>query len=185
VSDKERLRVAAIGRRAARSEPERAVAAVALARHGVSAWAATIRCLAAYVGVGTEPPTLPLLDALRDAGVRVLLPVIVGERRLDWARYDGAGSLADGPLGLAEPAGPRLGAAALHDADLVVVPALAVDRAGHRLGRGRGDYDPALERIVVPVVAVVYDDDILDDVPVEPHDRSVQALLTPSGYFDV
>jgi 5-formyltetrahydrofolate cyclo-ligase len=105
----------------------------------------------------------------------VLLPVIVGERRLDWARYDGAGSLADGPLGLAEPAGPRLGAAALHDADLVVVPALAVDRAGHRLGRGRGYYDRALE----------YDDDILDDVPVEPHDRSVQALLTPSGYFDV
>jgi 5-formyltetrahydrofolate cyclo-ligase len=124
-----------------------------------------------------------LLDALRAAGVRVLLPVVTGER-LDWATYDGEGALAEGPLGLAEPSGHRLGSDALAAADVVLVPALAVDRSGHRLGRGRGYYDRALAAVSVPVIAVVFDDDVIDDVPVEAHDRDVDGRLTPSGYYD-
>jgi 5-formyltetrahydrofolate cyclo-ligase len=154
----------------------------ALAHHGLAAWA-HVSCLAAYVGVGTEPPTLPLLDALLGAGVRVLLPVITGEQ-LDWAAYGGIDSLAEGPLGLAEPTGTRLGSAALLDADVVLVPALAVDDRGHRLGRGRGYYDRALVSVTSPVIAVVYDDDVIDDVTVEAHDRNVNGRLTPSGYYD-
>jgi 5-formyltetrahydrofolate cyclo-ligase len=132
--------------------------------------------------VGTEPPTQPLLDALRAAGVRVLLPVISGER-LDWASYDGEGALAQGPLGLAEPTGHRLGSDALSAADVVLVPALAVDRSGHRLGRGRGYYDRALATAAGPVIAVVFDDDVIDDVPIEAHDRDVDGWLTPSGRY--
>jgi 5-formyltetrahydrofolate cyclo-ligase len=124
-----------------------------------------------------------LLDALRAAGVRVLLPVVTGER-LDWATYDGEGALAEGPLGLAEPSGHRLGSDALAAADVVLVPALAVDRSGHRLGRGRGYYDRALAAVSVPVIAVVFDDDVIDDVPVEAHDRDVDGWLSPSGYYD-
>jgi 5-formyltetrahydrofolate cyclo-ligase len=71
----------------------------------------------------------------------------------------------------------------VRDADVVLVPALAVDRDGHRLGRGRGYYDRALESVTAPVVAVVYDDDVIDDVPIEPHDRCVDGRLTPSGYY--
>jgi 5-formyltetrahydrofolate cyclo-ligase len=139
--------------------------------------------VAAYVGVGTEPPTLRLLDALRASGVRVLLPVIEGTG-LDWAVYDGRDTLADGPLGLAEPLGARLGAEGLLEADVVLVPALAVDPEGHRLGRGRGYYDRALQTVTAPVIAVVYDDDVVDAVAVESHDRDVDGWVTPSGQYD-
>jgi 5-formyltetrahydrofolate cyclo-ligase len=182
VTDKQVQRAAATARRAARPAGDRAAAGTALARHGLAAYG-RLGCIAAYVGVGTEPPTLPMLDALRSAGIRVLLPVITGDA-LDWAAYDGPASLAEGPLGLAEPAGVRLGEAALLEAEVVLVPALAVDRRGHRLGRGRGYYDRALAAVTAPVVAVVYDDDVVDDVPVEAHDRDVDGWLTPSGYYD-
>jgi 5-formyltetrahydrofolate cyclo-ligase len=182
VTAKQVQRAVATARRAARPVEDRVAAGTALARLGLAAWG-RLGCLAAYVGVGTEPATLPLLDALRSVGVRVLLPVITGDA-LDWAAYEGSASLAEGPLGLAEPAGVRLGGTALLEAEVVLVPALAVDRRGHRLGRGRGYYDRALAAVTAPVVAVVYDDDVIDDVPVEDHDRDVDGRLTPSGYYD-
>jgi 5-formyltetrahydrofolate cyclo-ligase len=69
------------------------------------------------------------------------------------------------------------------DADLLVVPALAVDGRGWRLGRGGGSYDRVLARVagVVPALAVVDDAEVLPSVPVEPHDRPVQGYVTPSG----
>jgi 5-formyltetrahydrofolate cyclo-ligase len=182
VTTKQSLRAAAVARRAARNPDTRAAAGEALVPHGLAACAGA-GCVAAYVGVGTEPPTIPLLDALRAAGVRVLLPVIDGAA-LDWAAYDGAATLADGALGLAEPSGARLGLEALRDADVVLVPALAVDRDGHRLGRGRGYYDRALRTVTGPVIAVVYDDDVIDAVVVESHDRTVDGWLTPSGRYE-
>jgi 5-formyltetrahydrofolate cyclo-ligase len=182
VRAKQSQRAAASVRRAARLLEQRQAAGEALSRHGLAAFSG-VGCVAAYLGVGTEPPTQPLLDALRAAGVRVLLPVIADER-LDWAAYDGEGALAEGPLGLAEPTGHRLGGNALSAAEVVLVPALAVDRSGHRLGRGRGYYDRALAAVSVPVIAVVFDDDVIDDVPVEAHDRDVDGWLSPSGYYD-
>ena len=88
-----------------------------------------------------------------------------------------------GRFGLLEPAGPRLGPGALAAADVVVVPALAVDRRGARLGRGRGYYDRALAhaRPGAVLVAVVFDDELVDALPAEPHDRRVSAVVTPSG----
>jgi 5-formyltetrahydrofolate cyclo-ligase len=137
--------------------------------------------VAGYVGVGTEPPTLPLLEELRRRGARVLLPVVRPGGLLDWAA--GSADLVAGPLGLREPAGPYLGPDAVREAGLVLVPALAVDRAGHRLGRGGGYYDRALATLprTVLVVAVVFDDEVLDEVPVEAHDRLVDGVLTPAG----
>jgi 5-formyltetrahydrofolate cyclo-ligase len=170
-----------VTRRAARTEAARIAAGEALLPHGLAACAGA-RCVAAYVGVGTEPPTIPLLDALRASGVRVLLPVI-DRTFLDWAAYDGPATLVDGPLGLAEPNGARLGAEALSDADVVLVPALALDPYGHRLGRGRGYYDRALEGVTAPLIAVVYDDDMVDAVVVESHDRDVDGWVTPSGHY--
>jgi 5-formyltetrahydrofolate cyclo-ligase len=171
-----------MARRAARTADARAAAGEALVPHGLAACAGA-GCVAAYVGVGTEPPTIPLLDALRAAGARVLLPVIDGAD-LDWVAYDGEAALEDVPLGLAEPVGARLGPEALRDAAVVLVPALAVDSDGHRLGRGRGYYDRALQTVTAPVIAVVYDDDVVDAVTVESHDRSVDGWVTPSGRFD-
>jgi 5-formyltetrahydrofolate cyclo-ligase len=106
---------------------------------------------------------------------------------LDWGRYDGLLSLVPGLRGTLEPAGPRLGVEAIGEAVLVFVPGLAADRAGHRLGRGGGSYDRALRRIspTALVAVVLYDEELLDEVPVASHDATVHAVLTPSGLTPV
>src|SRR5258708_85847 len=83
------------------------------------------------------------------------------------ARYGGPDSLAAGPRGLLRPTEPPRGVTAVTSADLVIVPALAVDRRGRRLGRGGGSYDRALARVgaAVPTVALIYDGELLDEVP--------------------
>lgn len=158
---------------------DRAGAEEAIAAHGLAAWR-DLQTVAAYLSFGTEPPTVALLDQLTSHDVRILLPVIDGDR-LDWAVYAGTDSVAVGPLGIREPAGERLGVGALASADVVVVPALAVDAHGNRLGRGRGYYDRALAEVSATVVAVIYDEELIDDVPTETHDRRVDAILRPAG----
>lgn len=167
-----------------RSLAEAAEAAAALREHLLATpevrRAATV---AAYVSIGTEPGTGLLLDALVDAGKRVLLPVLLPDDDLDWAAYDGPGSLAPASLGLLEPTGPPLGVDAVATADVVLVPGLAVDASGLRLGRGGGSYDRALARVPVDTFTCVllHDGETGRPVPAEPHDRRVAAAATPSG----
>ncbi|MET8408946.1 5-formyltetrahydrofolate cyclo-ligase [Streptomyces sp. NPDC005195] len=146
--------------------------------------------VAAYVSVGSEPGTLALLDALHARGVRVLLPVLMADNDLDWGAYAGEGSLTrvrhGGRMALLEPAGERLGPESVQEADAVLLPGLAVDRRGLRLGRGGGSYDRVLARLeragTDPVLVVLlYDTEVVEDVPREPHDRPVHAAVTPSG----
>jgi 5-formyltetrahydrofolate cyclo-ligase len=129
--------------------------------------------LAAYASGGTEPGTRALLDAVPD----VLLPVLLPDGDLDWAVYDG--ELVPGRRGLLEPPGPRLGRDAIAGCGLVVVPALAVDRRGVRLGRGGGSYDRALARTAGRVVALLHDGELVEQLPAEPHDRPVHAVVMP------
>ena len=137
--------------------------------------------VAAYVSLGTEPGTGLLLDALQARGTRVILPVLQPENDLDWAVH--SGPLVPARRGLLEPDGPLLGVDAVATADLVLVPGLAVSRAGERLGRGGGSYDRALARVPIgtPVWVLLYDDEVGVPVPVEPHDRLVTGAVTPSG----
>ena len=166
-------------RRAARTDAERAAEGERLAGHAGALPAATV---AAFVGTKTEPPTLPLLEALRAAGRRVLLPVLREDMDLEWAPYEAVDALRPARLGLLEPTAASLGLDAVREAELVLAPALAVDRAGRRLGQGGGSYDRALERADAPVVAIVFDEEVRDaPVPVEPHDRPVAGVLTPGG----
>jgi len=136
-----------------------------------------------YLSVGTEPGTEPLLADLRAAGVRVLLPVLRPDGQLDCAVDEGPERRRPAGHGLREPVCAPLGPASIATADYVLVPALAVDRTGNRLGRGGGYYDRALAAVptATPVLAVVYDEEVLDAVPAEPHDRRVTGALTPSG----
>jgi 5-formyltetrahydrofolate cyclo-ligase len=173
------LREAVLAARRALSADTRVSASAALAAAAIEEWAGA-DCVAAYLSFGDEPPTHELIEGFVGRGVRVLLPVIDGER-LDWAQYSRPDEVVEGPLGIAEPTGPRLGADALHDADVVIVPALAVDRNGRRLGRGRGYYDRVLGGVTAPTAAVLYDDELVDLVPVEAHDRTVMSILQPSG----
>ncbi|WP_198678188.1 5-formyltetrahydrofolate cyclo-ligase [Streptomyces sp. Go-475] len=146
--------------------------------------------VAAYVSVGSEPGTLALLDTLRARGVRVLLPVLLPDNDLDWGEYTGEGSLArvrhGGRMALFEPAGERLGPDAVTTADAVLLPGLAVDARGMRLGRGGGSYDRVLARLEragahPALVVLLYDSEVVEHVPEEPHDRPVHAVVTPSG----
>jgi len=138
--------------------------------------------VAAYYSIGTEPDTHGLIFALWKRGSYVVLPVLLPDGDLDWASYEGPDSLAPGPRGLLQPVEPSRGPGTVARADVVVVPALAVDAAGNRLGRGGGSYDRALARVggQVPVIALLYDGELLDHVPAEPHDRPVRAVVRPS-----
>lgn len=164
----------------------------------------------AYVPTRTEPGSTAMLDALRARVRRVLLPVVPGAPavpappvvpgppavpgapavslvdapgRLGWAAYTGPGSLVPGALGIRRPTGPDLGAAAICEAALVLVPALAVDLRGVRLGRGGGWYDRSLPSIrpATVVLAVVRDEEVVDELPHEPHDVHVTGVVTPTA----
>ena len=174
-ADKPALRRAVLSRRAALPAEVRERSEQAALRALLPRLSGTV---AAYLAVGTEPGTAGLLRALADRSVEVLLPVLLDDGDLDWARA-GDGT-APGPHGLLEPTGTRLGRDAVARCSTVLVPALAVDRAGHRLGRGGGSYDRALPRTAAWVVALLHDGEAVTALPAESHDAPVHALLTPS-----
>lgn len=137
-----------------------------------------------YVGVGNEPGTGPLLDGLAERGVRILLPVLTTDLDLDWATYSGPDDLASARMGLLEPTAPPLGKDAIGTADAVLVPGLAVDHRGIRLGRGAGCYDKALTRVAPDAFTCIllHDGEAIDEqLPAEAHDQPVRAAATPSG----
>jgi 5-formyltetrahydrofolate cyclo-ligase len=137
--------------------------------------------IAAYYSVGTEPDTRGLIFALWKRGSYVVLPVLLPDGDLDWASYEGPESLAPGPRGVLQPVEPVRGIGTVARADVVLVPALAVDVHGRRLGRGGGSYDRALARVgpQVPTIALLYDSELLPSVPAEEHDQSVRAVARP------
>ncbi|MFC9584676.1 5-formyltetrahydrofolate cyclo-ligase [Streptomyces yangpuensis] len=190
-SAKSELRRELLAARRALSPDARAEAAAALAVTALELpELAGARTVAAYVSVGGEPGTRALLDALRAAGKRVLLPLLLPDNDLDWAAYEGPGSLAEaahpGKMRLLEPSGPALGPDAVTQADAVLLPGLAVDGRGMRLGRGGGSYDRVLQRLEragahPALVVLLYDEEVVARVPEEPHDHPVQAVATPSG----
>ncbi|SRX93879.1 hypothetical protein MSP7336_02123 [Mycobacterium shimoidei] len=141
----------------------------------------------AFVPVGAEPGSIEMLDALLGRAARVLLPVARtrGDDTplpLQWGEYR-PGRLVTARFGLLEPAEPWLPPTALAEAHLVLVPALAVDRFGVRLGRGRGFYDRSLvyRDAQARLVAVVRDAEVLDELPCEPHDVRMSHALTPKA----
>ena len=138
-------------------------------------------------GVGTF--CRPILERMAARGVRVLLPVLGSGLQRDWAEYAGADDLQQRSPGRPpEPGGEPLGPAALADADVIIVPALAVDTSGARLGQGGGWYDRALEhaRDDVLVIALTFPEEVYEagtrPLPHEPHDRHVDAVATPEGW---
>ncbi len=142
------------------------------------------RTVTLYVSYGAEPGTSSLRAQLLERGVRILLPVRLEDNDLDWAWDTGDADLSYPLLGPPAPRGPRLGVDAITAADVVLVPGLAVDGDGVRLGQGAGCYDRALARVSAstPILVLVYDHEVLSrgGVPAEPHDRRATGWITPA-----
>ena len=141
--------------------------------------------ICAYVPVNTEPGSIEILDMLLRRSVRVLLPVARTSSEdvplpLRWGEYR-PDALTRGRWGLLEPAEPWLPCSALAEAALVLVPALAVDRTGVRLGRGRGFYDRSLPNRDPQawLIAMVRDEELVGELPADPHDVPMTHALTP------
>lgn len=143
--------------------------------------------VAAYVSVGHEPCTRLLLEHLEESGTAVLLPVLGPHLSRCWGYFRGIADLAERSPGRPpEPSGQVLPATAVADAEAVIVPALAVDRSGRRLGQGGGWYDRVLplRRPEAPVFAVVHDDELVTGpLPTQAHDARVDAVITPDEWF--
>lgn len=181
-TQKRALRADVLRRRAGLTPEQLDATAQALRDAAVVAVADAVRAgargpVAAYASLGTEPGTGPLRAALRAEGTTVLLPVLQPDGDLDWAVDEG--DLRPGLRGTLEPPRPVLGRNAVAACAVVVVPALAVDRAGTRLGRGGGAYDRALARATGRVLAALHEGELVEALPVEPHDRPVHAALVP------
>ncbi|WP_405061690.1 5-formyltetrahydrofolate cyclo-ligase [Kribbella sp. NBC_01505] len=140
------------------------------------------RRIALYVSMGPEPQTGGLIDWLLASNHEVLLPILYADNDLGWGVAPGAADLVPGRLGMSEPR-TDLGPVAISTAELIICPAVAVARDGVRLGRGGGSYDRALARVTpgTPIWAAVYDSEVVDSLPSDPHDQLVHSALTPSG----
>ena len=124
-----------------------------------------------YRALPSECGTDLLASAL---GERACFPCVVpGQSELEFRREGGA--WVRGPLGLQEPGGDKV---PLGEIDVLVVPAVAVDLQGHRLGRGRGHYDATLAAFAGRSAALVFESQLVPEVPVGEHDRPVDAVCT-------
>ncbi|MBA3020227.1 5-formyltetrahydrofolate cyclo-ligase [Propionicimonas sp.] len=134
--------------------------------------------VAAYVARAGEPETAALIESLHRSGVRVLLPVLTTQP--DWAWYTGVDGLAPGPRGIDQPTGARLGPQALAQADWIWLPGLAGTPDGRRLGTGGGWYDRALthDRGDARRGLLLFDDEVLAEIPVDAWDQPVDLLVT-------
>ncbi len=190
---KTRIRTAHRLRRAALTQQQLEAAGSGIARHGAD-WAASMTggapaTFCVYFGVGVEPPTLPLINALHNNGHRVLLPVCEPGRELAWVFWNpDAGFEQSRYAPILEPQGDRHGPDVAGTAAALFIPATAVDLAGNRVGQGGGYYDKFLGHLAtagknIPLAAVIYDEELLPagDIPEEEFDRPVPAVLAPSG----
>ncbi|UUX57910.1 5-formyltetrahydrofolate cyclo-ligase [Glutamicibacter halophytocola] len=150
-----------------------------------------VRKVAAYTSSPGEPDTAKLLDAMVDEGIEVFLPVCEPGFALSWAAYVPGIEFQRSTLApVMEPVGPRLGTQLFDDINTLIIPALAIDEQGLRLGQGGGYYDrflPLIEDSPVRVAAIVYDNEFVPagTFPVAEHDQPVDLVFTPAQVHQI
>lgn len=141
------------------------------------------RRVALYAALPDELPTRPLFEALRALGTECLFPRTLPGRRLEFAAVARWAELRPGRFGIAEPP-PEAAPVRPGPGDWVVVPGVAFDRCGWRLGRGAGYYDRIFARLEEPRrVGLCYALQLVAQVPHDSHDRPVDAIVTERGWL--
>ncbi|MBL8519753.1 MAG: 5-formyltetrahydrofolate cyclo-ligase [Betaproteobacteria bacterium] len=138
------------------------------------------RTVAAYMGFGSEIDTGPFIETvLSDAKVLVLPRVDAARRALSLHQVAARDRLVAGPWGIREPAAdwPE---ARMDEIDFILVPGVAFDRRGQRIGYGAGYYDRLLagRQPHTDCVAIAFDCQVVARVPTEPHDQRIDRLIT-------
>jgi 5-formyltetrahydrofolate cyclo-ligase len=182
------LRARARDDRQQRSDRLRAVAAEALAAHTLALpEVRAASCVSVYASRPSEPGTLPLISALSEKGVRILIPRLGDGLQRGWGEYLGASDLTSRAPGRPpEPSSPFLPQIAIADADVVISPAFAVDPSGTRLGQGGGWYDRCLvdAREDALLLAYCFPEEVRaaeHPLPREAHDFPIHGVVTPDG----
>ena len=182
---KDTAREQSISTRSVRSDAEISAAGIAIANHD---WAALCpgQLVTCFVSMPTEPPTEDLRTKLRELGKAVALPIMKSGNSLVWG-FDGT-ELVKNSYGIFEPLPAEIDIA---KASAILIPALRVGRDGSRLGRGAGYYDRALANVPAhatggPIrICLVFDDEVDDSVPSEPHDALIDLIVTPSQVIQI
>lgn len=136
-----------------------------------------------YWSLPDELPTHESVNQWLAAGKNIYLPRVMGDD-LEIVPYHGAQTLDDNnKFHIGEPVGDAVDASCL---ELIIVPAVALDAQRNRLGRGKGFYDRLLSTTSCPTIGVACDFQLVDEVPVEPHDHPLDCVVTSDGiYHDV
>jgi len=142
---------------------------------------ARARRIVSYAPTADELPTAPLVEAALAAGKALLWPRVHAASGIELAAAESDGLARDAAGMLAPPRGAP--AETLQRGDLVIVPGLAFTRTGERLGRGGGHYDRLLEGVEATSLGIAFDIQLVDELPLEPHDRGVDLVVTPGGLW--
>ena len=134
------------------------------------------RSVGIYLSFGSEPVTDVFVIGAKAAGITLFAPRTGPESSMEFAALEGATESSE--LGFLQPIGEVIEPEQL---DLIIAPALSVDAFGNRLGRGGGFFDRYLEKFEGPVAAVVYEHELVPELPSQSHDRPVQYAVTPTG----
>jgi 5-formyltetrahydrofolate cyclo-ligase len=180
---KRALRAELRERRQIRSDAARDAAAEGIAAQlGALLDRTGARSVSCFLSTPSEPGTRVFVDQAVARGIRVLLPISRTDGLLDWKAATGEFDITEGLFGLPEPVGDVLGPIAVNDVDLMIIPAAAVDRRGMRMGWGRGYFDKTIGSMenCPPVYAVIFDSELMDEVPSDAHDQPVDGIVTPS-----
>jgi 5,10-methenyltetrahydrofolate synthetase len=130
-----------------------------------------------YSALPDEVPTQELLDELVAEGKTVLLPRVVNDTEMELRRYTGAKDLQIGAFGILEPTGERF--TDYETIEVAVVPGMAFDIQGHRLGRGKGYYDRFLTKIPHAYkIGICYPSRLLDLVPTDDNDVLMDEVIS-------
>jgi 5-formyltetrahydrofolate cyclo-ligase len=180
-AEKRRIRRQAIARRREIAPAHAADAAEKICRALFSAFEFDDRLrVGLYAALPDEVPSRPLFDALVSAGVACLFPRVLDDSQMDFARVPCWEDLSVGAFGVLEPAASTP-SASFAAGDLVIVPGVAFDRRGARLGWGAGYYDrtfPPGSGPAVRLCGMAYEVQIEDSIPMTSHDRGMDAIVT-------